>query len=529
MFIDARRLEADAEIIADIAIVGAGAAGITLAVELAASGRRVALLESGGLEFDPETQRLYDGALSAHDAVDLAASRLRFFGGTTNHWGGHCMPLEAVDFEAKPNFALTGWPLALSDLTPFYLRAHDYCDLGRFEYAPAALAPERRDEFLPLDAAAIKTVAMRQSRPTLFGVKYKQFLSESPTIDVYLHANVTRLATGPTGAVERVEARTLEDGCFSLKAGAVVLAAGAIENARLLLASQRPDGVALGNDSDFVGRCYMDHLSGGVAHIHFDDYKVSQLYTRQRDDIDSTPFIFLTRLAEDRIRALGVLNTSFWLTPVILDREARELALSRGAAIDSLKNIAKYAIGRADASNVRLSEEYCNFITNADALAAGVLKGGGDKGTSVFLLRFEAEQSPDRDNRVTLTGERDRLGQQRVNLHWAPKEADFESIRQSALVYAQELGRTGIGRLQLEDRDDAPYWGVKTAWHQMGATRMAASPSEGVVDVNSKVFGVDNLYIAGAGVFPTGGRSNPTLTLTALAIRLADHLKQAAL
>lgn len=527
MFIDARTLDANAEITADIVIVGAGAAGITMAMELAASGRKIALLESGGLEFEPETQLLYDGTLSAHDEVDLAASRLRFFGGTTNHWGGHCLPLEEIDFEAKPNFRHTGWPIGLSDLSPFYPRAHEYCDLGRFEYAPSALFPDRRDEFLPFDASLIETVAMRQSKPTMFGIKYRQALSESRDVDVYFHANVTRLVAGANGEIERAEAQTLEGGRFSFRGGAIVLAAGAIETARLMLSSKRPDGIAIGNDSDFVGRCYMDHLSGGVAFMHFDNYEVSRLYTRQIDDADGTPVICLTRLAENKIRELGVLNTSFWLTPIILDKKARELALSRNTAINSLKNIAKYALGRPDVRNVRLSDEYCNFIINADALAASFLKGGDD-GNNVFLLRFEAEQSPDRDNRVTLTDARDRLSQQQVNLHWAPTEADFDSVRKSALVYGQELGRSGIGRLQLEDKDGLPYWGVTTAWHQMGTTRMAASSSEGVVDANCKVFGTDNLYVAGAGIFPTGGRSNPTLTLTAMAIRLADHLKKKA-
>ena len=130
MIVDAREIEQGAEIHGAIAIIGGGAAGITLAIELAQQFKDVLLLESGGVEFEPDTQSLYDGPLLGHDSTALDSSRLRFLGGTTNHWEGQCAPFDAEDFERTADRPYSGWPLKLDDLTPFYQRAYRYCELG---------------------------------------------------------------------------------------------------------------------------------------------------------------------------------------------------------------------------------------------------------------------------------------------------------------------------------------------------------------------------------------------------------------
>jgi len=526
MFMDCRNADNGSEINADVAIIGAGAAGITLAMELADSGLQVALIESGGFEIDADTQSLYDGKLTANENTDLGGSRLRYFGGSTNHWGGHCLPLEPIDFEKRSGLPYHGWPIGFEDLKPYYTRAQKYCDVGNFDYDPAKVLDLDSDDLLPFNPQLIRTVCDRQSGPTRFGEKYKEPLRTAKGIKVYLWANVIGLDQDEQGNVTHVRLRTLNGRELTAKARLFVLAGGGIENARLLLISNGLLPQGIGNQSDCVGRYFMDHLSGGVGNVHLTDgYSVPTTYTDMSTAPDGTGVHCQTRLADGVIRQRGLLNGTYWWTPIEEDPEAQELAVDARVGLQGLKNTVKYAIGRAS-PDTSLSAEFCSFINNSGAMTKRYVASLRGKTPRTFLLRFEVEQAPNPESRVTLSEDRDALGVPRAQLAWRQTDLDIESIKQTALVFGAELGRTGIGRLQLEQRDQLPYWGFSTAWHHMGTTRMAGSPASGVVDPNCKVFGTGNLFVAGSSCFPTSGRSNPTLTLVALTIRLADHFKQ---
>src|SRR5215471_18382651 len=138
MIVDARTLPTDTVVDAEVCIIGAGAAGISLALEFSASAFRVAVLESGGLEYEPETQKLYDGRSIGRPFPGLTTDRLRFFGGTTNHWGGWCMPFDEIDFEIRDGLPNHGWPFSKTYLEPWYDRAQTVCRLGPYDYRPAS-------------------------------------------------------------------------------------------------------------------------------------------------------------------------------------------------------------------------------------------------------------------------------------------------------------------------------------------------------------------------------------------------------
>ena len=525
MFTDARSISENIVLESDIAIIGAGPAGITLANEMANAGYKVLLLESGGLDFDADTQQLYDGDLTAHDNIDLTATRLRMFGGTSNHWGGHCLPLDKIDFETRSGIPNSGWPIDRDQLIPFYEKAQQYCDIGAFQYDPATLLGKNSSKTLPFDQEIIETVALRLSGPTRFGQKFNDDFRRNKNINVILWANATELKRGPDGKIESAEFAVLSNQrTFKVDAKIYVLACGAIENARLLLASERETG-GISNTRDLIGKYYMDHPSGGAGFITFDDYVVPEFYREITPAPDGTGLKFQIRLTDTWIKKAELLNITFWLTPYELDNEKRALAVSRRRGMAGLKNVAKFALGKADNVNLSLSEEYCAFIQNADEMAFGFASSSKGQSNS-YLLRFESEQSPRKDNYVALDSETDALGQPKAILNWAPPQSDFDKIKSAAIEIGNELGRQGLGRLKLEDRDGRPYWGVSTAWHQMGTTRMSTTEKDGVVNTNCRVHDVENLYIAGASVFPTGGRSNPTLTLLALAVRLSSHIKQ---
>jgi len=518
MFIEARSIPSGTRIEADLCIVGAGAAGITLAREFANSGIKVALLESGTMEFDPETQDLYQGAETGRPYLDLTTCRLRYFGGTTNHWGGWCLPLDPVDFEAREGLPYRGWPFGRAALDPFYRRAHPICQIGAFDYDPFHWDVKGDRVPPPFTGPHFICKTLQQSPPTRFAAVYGPELRAAPNISVYLGANLLRFEAGADGATVREAAvGTLGGGRFAVTARKFVLAAGGVENARLLLLSnaQRPRG--LGNDNDLVGRFFMVHLEYGSAVIAVTDpYTYMEFNRPWRADAPTRPFV---GLSDDTMRQKRLANTritwGYQMKP-----------LPKG--LDALLRLAgkeKRAPGSGPAGDV------LSVVRDLDSLAGyGWNRVALHHGSPVdsVTVRCHSEQMPNPDSRVTLGGERDALGCNRVALDWRLTEADKRMVNETHALLATEVGRTGFGRLRYLLGDDLTSWPeeLRGNEHQMGTTRMHSDPKQGVVDPQCRVHGVENLYVAGSSVFPTSGAANPTLTILALTLRLADHLKE---
>ena len=261
MIRDFATYDGDQPITCDLCIAGAGAAGISIALELAGRGERVVLLESGGLDFDDATQGLYVGRNIGHPYFDLSVIRLRFFGGSTNHWAGMCAPLEPIDFEKREWVPYSGWPITAADLEPYYLRAHSLLDLGPYDYDIAKIAPPGI-EFPHFHPDRIRPKMWRYSTPpTHFGIVYREPLAQAGNIDVLLHANLVEIETDDTAArVSAFRISTLDGKIARVQAKAYVLALGGLENPRLLLSSDRVMAGGLGNQHDLVGHFFMEHI-----------------------------------------------------------------------------------------------------------------------------------------------------------------------------------------------------------------------------------------------------------------------------
>jgi len=257
--VDARELPQDTEIRTDVCIVGGGAAGSVLATELAAAGRDVCLVESGGLKPDVETQRLYDLENVGHPIRENFTSRARYYGGSCNLWTGRSMRLQEGDVARD-------WPISYDTLASYYPRAERILELparARFDaesQGPAMSETERR---LFAHEPLAPTVSLWATRPKRFGATCYDEFRRSSRVRVLLHVNATTLTLNADGtAIEALGAVTLHGGRVRTRARHYVLACGALENARLLLANR------IGNDHDLVGRFYMDHPRAVFGCVH---------------------------------------------------------------------------------------------------------------------------------------------------------------------------------------------------------------------------------------------------------------------
>jgi choline dehydrogenase-like flavoprotein len=516
MIEDARRLPEDTLIETDLAIIGAGAAGITIARELAGTNISICLLESGGLELEQDTQNLYDGENGGRWYYPLDSCRLRYFGGSTNHWGGWCRPLTPIDFEARDWIPHSGWPITRADLDPYYLRAQPVTETGPFRYDATAFWEELIGaKMLPLSLGLITTTFFQYSPPTRFGTRYRKDIEQAANVRALLHATVTEIETSEAGTeVTGLRVTTLGGPSFRVRARRYILATGAIENPRLLLLSNRVQPAGVGNTHDLVGRYFMEH-----PHIP----SVANLVT-------SRPEAFNAAYTQHLSLADSIMHSALIPTDALLRRERLQQAVFTVGVLGvyNAENLTQPAtddeLHLRDIFNLQ-RDLGPPRATDHPPAGYNDWPPAGSVGASC-AMGCACEQAPNPESRVTLSEERDALGLRRVRLDWRLSETDKLSLNRILHALAEEFGAQGLGRVRLTLSDDGNWpEEVLGGYHHMGTTRMADSPEHGVVDANCRVHGVANLYIAGSSVFTTGGASNPTLTIVALALRLADHVR----
>lgn len=492
-FLDARSVPAGTIIDTDLAIIGGGPAGIALALALANTPIRILLLESGSEHFEGKTQALYKGRETGVSYLPLESSRLRYLGGSSNHWGGWCRPLDTIDFEARDWLPYSGWPFGRAEIEPYFPRAQAICEAGPFIYDEPAKWTAALGAPIPLGKGGVYTTYSQFSKqrdsilPTHFGERYGGDLKQIPNLSLMLHANVTglRLASN-AGSLDHLDVATLEGNRFKIKPKLTVLAVGGMENPRLLLASNDVMPAGVGNSHDLVGRFFADHpIPGNTA----------------------TAIIFNGAIA------------SYYQLPQAANGAYFRAAFTPHDAFKNKRNVL------CSLTTIEGEVQLDDLGQASVATVAGAL--GVDAGNMrAFTLGCGMELAPDPERRVTLSGERDALGMPRLNLDMRVANSDFQHYRDTLTELGRQLmlARSGMIRINRKSRDS---WLSVMDWgnHHMGTTRMHTDPRHGVVDANSQVHGIPNLFVAGSSVFPTYGASNPTLNLIALTLRLADHLK----
>lgn len=524
MFIDTRQLVNHSTIHTDVCIIGAGAAGITLAREFAQAPFKVAIMESGGMQMDRTTQKLEKVVNVGRSYPKLQRLRPRFFGGATGLWGGHIVPLRAVNFEKQDWMPYSGWPFGLEELVPYYERAATLLKLRDYHFrdTPAQLAQQAGQYLFPFDPGQVETVSSRYVSPVWnkapsIGELLHDEVKDLPNVDFYLYANIMSLNAAKDGShLTHVEGGTLSGNRFRVQAKQFILATGGIENARVLLYSNDVFSSGLGNQHDLVGRFFMEHityLNGAI--IPNKPHKPLTIYGGVAD-IGGAYARCHIAIPEALVRQRKIPD---FRSEIILSDKPELNAMER--VLDTIHHWA-LDFHILDSRIIRMLRPYMKWDTN---LAIASRKAPEEV---VYRLSNYTEQVPNPDSRITLATKRDMLGLPMAKVDWRLCDLDRHGIRIAHGIISREVERSGFGHMQVQlpETEDEILAGAKGGAHHMGTTRMSENPREGVVDANARVHGLPNLYIAGASVFPTGGYANPTFTILALTIRLADHLKK---
>jgi choline dehydrogenase-like flavoprotein len=509
MHIDARQLDNHSVIEGDICIIGAGAAGISMALDWENTPYKVILLEGGGFDYDDRVQELYNGKLTAHPYYPMKASRLHYFGGSTGHWGGMCSTFDDIDFEKRDWVENSGWPIKREDIAAYYPKAHTILDLGPYEWDIKYWKEQNPSHTVfPFDEDVIWSKMWQFSPPTRFGSKYKEAIVGAKNIHLYTYANVIDInATENVESIQQVTVKNYAGKEHTVKARYFILACCAIQNSRVLLACNKQAPAGLGNDNDLVGRYFMEHAEIKTGELWLNNIDPLPMYkmemgTKARAEL---------AISAKKQRELKVLNGSVSLMPLSMSNNTIPSVnlWSNDDPRKSLDSFKKYN-----------TLDKRNFIQRM--FSKSIFQSYG--------LFTRVEQVPNPTSRVVLSDEKDELGVPRANLNWTLAPIDKKTVLTINTLIGQQLGATGMGRVKLRDflldgDENLPDF-TSGGWHHIGTTRMSDSPKTGVVDANCKVHGISNLFVAGSSCYPTGGAVNPTLTVVAISLRLSNHLKE---
>ncbi len=547
MLIDARTV-ADQDIIeTEVCIVGSGPAALTLAHEFAGQNFRVCLLEGGGIDNPDEEILALNEVETQGDFVQVVRGDRNFqLGGNSSTWGIaiskseqglRLAPLDEVDFEPRdwlPNYC--GWPFDRNYLIPFYERAHKMFRLKGLTYQAENWATAEAPQ-IPFQGDRVTTKIFQFGPRPAFFQDHLGVVKQAKNITTYIHANAVELETDETGkTVQRVRVACLGGNQFWVAAKMVILAAGGVNTAQLLLLSDRVQKQGLGNDYDLVGRFYSDHplITGGIVIPSSPEvFKKTALYDLR--SINGISVMGALGLTNEAMRRERVLNTAAWLFP----RSLKDFRPTK--AVASLRALFKK---ENPSTSQSLPQHFGNIITGLDSIAAfayrkltrkvfypHIFLGGWseleglERMYDVFEVLQIMEQAPHPDNRVALSREVDALGRRRVQMQTRLRDADIASIKRSQEMMAEEIQKSGLGTYVLDRDGDLPVLERGGTAHHTGTTRMHIDPKQGVVDADCRVHSVSNLYIASSSVFPSSGYANPTLTIVALSLRLADRIK----
>jgi choline dehydrogenase-like flavoprotein len=554
VIIEANRVEPHARITTDVCIIGAGAAGITLALELSRNRIGTVLLTGGQRRERSSDRDLYRGvAEPSYPHEPLEETRRRAFGGSTIAWGGRCLPLDPIDFEERRWIPDSGWPITYADLLPHYERAMVICEAGPFSFEAAETFSPYSAPMIPeFDGPEITSARLeRWSPPTNFARRYSSELRKAPRLRALVGGHAIHIQLNATGrSIEHIRAAAQPGREFFVHARFYVLAAGGLENPRLLLSSSDVHTRGIGNSKGLVGRYYMSHLMGEAFKVHIAEHVTALRcgFDRDRSGVYCRRRFALAPLAQAE-REIGNASAELYRPP-IEDPAHQDPLFSASFLVQQYAYAWRNGTVRDFPSRLRpdaeLRTEHWRVIRNASPSSAASMLGifykrylakrqlpmvGPSHSSREHYFHYQTEHAPNRDSRVVLSGERDAFGMPRLTVRIGFSEVDAKTVVELHRLFADRLNTTKTGYLIFDEAEIRRHivdqiTHFNSGAHHLGTTRMSASSASGVVDENCKSHDVEDLYIAGSSVFATSGYANPTLTIVALSVRLAAHLRQ---
>ena len=546
MEIDGRTIDRNETLQADICIIGAGTAGMTLAHTFINNGCDVLLLESGGLKPDKQSQLLSYGENVGHPYFPLDTARPRGLGGSTNRWllamgdnqfGARMRPLDSIDFEKREEIPYSGWPFSKTTLDPYYNRAEEFCKITPHGFQLEDWIDIEKTPPLPLNSKIVDTVIFKFGSRNPFLNEYAEDIRKAKNIKLLTHSTVLDIkANENVKNIEKVTAACLNGKKFQISAKIYVLACGGIETPRLMLLSNKQQSAGLGNQHDLVGRFFMEHL-----HFHSGLFIPADPYMFHKTTFynmvhkaNGVNVLGKLALADHVLRQEKLMHYVVQLKPLIAAHSSiLEFVFPaiESQGVESLRLFRNsFMHGKIPAET---GKHLKNILANGNEVLLTIyrnlkkktLRSLSRKKIRVYTLHHMSEQAPNPESRVALGQEKDFFCQNRVSLNWHVSPIDIHSAIRSQEILAKEFKKSGVGQFFLTMKSELLPHPVYGGWHHMGTTRMNDNPKQGVVDSNGRVHGLSNLYITGPSVFPTGGYANPCLTLVALTLRLSDYLK----
>lgn len=506
MIIEGTSIDVDEVVEADLCIVGAGPAGLALAREFIGTEHRVYILETGNDRIDDRARSLADGDVVGHPYFELSESRGFAVGGSSHLWDEwmRARRLDAIDFRTRPWVPDSGWPIGPGELAPFYDRAEPLLGLS-----PADLPiPES------LETESLRAPLFRYSNTFDFE-EMRREIEASANVCLIVNSTVIDLIPDPSTAnLDRAVATSGLPHQYSISSRVFVLAGGGIETPRLLLAAR--DGRGIANSSGLVGRYFMEHptmRSGVVVPGDLDDFPAGHFEFRSSGS---------SRVKGALAPSDGAMEQFSMLNCMVLLAEVDNVMSSEGVRSVA---VVKAALQRSNDSGESAVGHLLNAVTRPRDLWRFGAKGRLYRPESRLRLSVTVEQAPDPSSRVLLGDKRDEFGVPVPVLDWRLGELERHTIRCVQESVGDLFHRRGWGHIETKLGEERPPRAFRGEWHHLGTTRMSSSSKRGVVDETGRAHDLPNLYIAGGSTFPTVGYANPTLTVVALSLRLADELR----
>ena len=522
----------------DICIVGAGVAGITFASEFIKSNIRVLLIESGDLKPDDKSTELSKVTNSGLPYYKMEEARAKSFGGSSHLWsvdineemeGVRLRALDEIDFEKRDWIPESGWPFSKTEIDPYYEKAHEIFKMGHYSYDPVFWSSSKGNGFLHFKNNTIENTLFQFARKDIFYRHYLDEIRDAENITLLLNATVSNIQLNDSlNSVNQLEVITNEK-TVRVESGIVVIAAGGIDNPRLLLLSDKQLPTGIGNRYALVGRYFMEHphqwndvgwfypanaevyTKEHVYGIHHKQGQALMAYLKIRDEV----------LREKKL-------PGFVLGMDRLNKQHFTGKFKTRTALNNIKDVVKRrrAAQRLPSYAMEFIQHGCRYVSSRVKMQLSNRKKQEPMTEFTGIqINYMAEQIPNPNSRVTLSRNKDSLGLRMADLHWKVTPKDLQGFEQSLKIIDRALRDEGLGYQDIEYDTGIAGKEIKGGYHHMGTTRMNNDPRKGVVNENCKVHGIHNLYIAGSSVFPTSGYANPTLTIAALTVRLSDHIK----